>query len=218
MKHIYPAIMGVNQSELQKLKLLQGICDRVHIDVMDNVFVSNSTQGESHIYEAAEKYGFLPWVHLMVQFPLSFYQRLVLPVGSIVSFHIESSVDVVEAIKVIKEKKHQASIAMRPKTTLEDLIPYIHLVDQVLVMSVEPGFSGQSFLPEVMQKIDSLVEYRQKGSFVFRVAVDGGINKTNIVSLVSKGVDDFAVSSGIFGQKDPVVALRELYMLVGEAE
>ena len=218
MNRIYPAIMGIDQDGLQKLKMLQGLCSRVHIDSMDNVFVPNGTQGEDRIDEAAEMYGFLPWIHLMVQLPLPFYQRLVLPIGSIVSFHIESQVDIGEMINVIKEKKHQVSIAMCPKTPLEELVPYIHLVDQVLVMSVEPGFSEQSFLSEVIQKIDSLVKYRQKSGYMFRIAVDGGINKDTIENLASKGVDDFAVSNGIFGQKDPVAALRELRELVGEAE
>ncbi len=216
MKHVYPAIMGIDQDGLQKLKMLQGLCDRVHIDVMDTIFVPNGTQGVSHIYETAEKYVFLPWVHLMVQFPLSFYQQLVLPIGSIVSFHIESVVDIFEMIKIIKEKNHRASIAISPKTPLEELMPYVNLIDQALVMSVEPGFSGQPFLSEVIQKIERLVHYRQEGKYMFRIAVDGGIDSANIVSLASKGVDDFAVSSGIFGKKDPVVALRELRDLVGE--
>jgi ribulose-phosphate 3-epimerase len=95
-------------------------------------------------------------------------------------------------------------------------MPYVNLIDQALVMSVEPGFSGQPFLSEVIQKIERLVHYRQEGKYMFRIAVDGGIDSANIVSLASKGVDDFAVSSGIFGKKDPVVALRELRDLVGE--
>lgn len=210
--------MGIDQGGLEKLELLQGLCSRVHIDSMDNVFVPNGTQGENYIYEVSEKYNFLPWIHLMVQFPLDIYQRLILPVDSIVSFHIESLVDVFGMIKVVKEKKHRASIAISPKTPLEELMPYVHLIDQALVMSVEPGFSGQSFLPEVMQKIDRLVGCRQKGDFVFRIAVDGGINKDNIANLASRGVDDFAISSGIFGEKDPVFALHELHELIRKVE
>jgi ribulose-phosphate 3-epimerase len=185
---------------------------------MDNVFVPNKTQGESLINQASQEYGFLPWVHLMIQSPLSFYQQLVLPVGSIVSFHIESQVDFFGMIKVVKEKKHQASLAISPKTPLEELMPYVHLVDQVLVMSVEPGFSGQPFLSEVVQKIECLVAYRQEGDCMFRIAVDGGIDKTNIMSLALKGVDDFAVSSGIFAQKDPRTAFCDLRKLVEKAE
>lgn len=218
VKRIYPAIMGIDQDGLQKLKVLQGLCDRVHIDSMDNVFVPNKTQGESLINKTSQEYGFLPWVHLMIQFPLPFYQQLVLPVGSIVSFHIESSVDIFKMIKVIKEKKQQVGLAISPKTPLKELVPYFHLIDQALVMSVEPGFSGQPFLSEVVQKIERLVECRQEGNFMFRIAVDGGIDKTNIMSLALKGVDDFAVSSGIFGQEDPVAALQRLRELVRGAE
>jgi ribulose-phosphate 3-epimerase len=132
----------------------------------------------------------------------------------LISFHIESSIDIFEYIKIIKEKKCIASLAINPKTTIEHMIPFLNVIHHFLIMSVEPGFSGQSFLPEVISKIDTLVAYRYEQALDFRIGVDGGINKTNIKYLAKKGVDDFAISNGIFEQSDPVQALNELYSLV----
>ena len=214
MVHIYPAVMGIDQEEIQKIELLKKISDRVHIDIMDNLFVPNVTHGTDLIKECSEKIGFFPWIHLMVQHPLAFYERMSLPNEALVSFHIESSVDVLRMIKTIKEKKHAASIAISPKTALVDVVPFAHGIDQVLVMSVDPGFSGQAFLPSVLPKIKELVKYREAHGLHFRIALDGGINENNIQVLALMGVDDFAVSSGIFGQKDPEGSLQELVYLV----
>lgn len=216
MIHIYPAIMGADYDEYKKLDQLKGLVDRVHIDIMDNIFVPNKTVGMYELNKYAQMTDFLLWIHLMVERPERFYQELVLPHNSLVSFHIESSGCFFDFIKFIKEKKHRASIALNPKTPISESIPFLNIIDQVLVMSVEPGFSGQPFLKEVIKKIEDLVLYRQQHNLAFRIAIDGGVNITNIELLANKGIDDCAVSSGIFSQNDPAAALRELYHLIGE--
>jgi ribulose-phosphate 3-epimerase len=218
MVRIYPAIMGINSSETAKLELLKEISDCVHIDVMDNYFVPNTTQGVELINDYATKEGFFVWVHLMVQDPIAFYKKCNFPEGSLVSFHIEACEDIFEMIKIIKEKKQRVGIAIRPKTPVEELVPFLSVADQALLMSVEPGFSGQSFLNETINKLENLVRYREASNGEFRIAMDGGINQTNIEELAMKGVDDFAVSTGIFGQANPVEALQELYHLVENAK
>ncbi len=214
MIRIYPAVMGINSESMRKLALLKGHIDRVHIDIMNNSFVHNVTQGSELISQYAEKEGLYVWAHLMIQDVAPFLGSYELPKGSLVSFHLESSSQIFETIKIIKEKKYKASIAINPKTAIEEVVPYLNVIDQVLIMSVNPGFSGQSFLPEVLKKIDVLVEYRKRTEWHFYIAIDGGVNKGNIKQLAQQGVDEVAVASGIFNNPNPLEVLHDLEDLV----
>src|SRR5207248_1126385 len=117
-------------------------------------------------------------------------------------------------IKIIREKKHKVSIAISPKTPISRIVSFLGSVDQVLLMSVEPGFSGQPFLKSSLDRLIELVVYRQEYGNTFRIGIDGGIDATNITTVVEKGVDDCAVGGGIFQQQDHVVALQKLQELV----
>jgi len=184
-------------------------CVGFHLDIMDNHFVPNITWG-AHTVNAIAQLGKPVWVHLMIEKPDLFYDTLLLADDSIVSFHIESNIDFLKFIKRIKEKKHKASIAISPKTPISRIVPFLDNIDQVLLMSVEPGFSGQHFLISSLDRISELVTYRQKHGVVFRIGIDGGINATNITTVIEKGIDDCAVGSGIFQNKNIVKALQEL--------
>jgi ribulose-phosphate 3-epimerase len=215
MAHIYPSLMGADQLNLEKvIDLLQPYCAGFHLDILDNHFAPNISWGAGTVNAIAKKVGKGTWVHLMVERPEEFYETLLLPAGSLVSFHIETNIDVFGFIKRIKEKKHRAGIVINPKTPANRVVPFLNVIDQVLVMSVEPGFSGQPFLPEVVQKIDELAAHRLNGGFHFSIGMDGGIAKTNIAILAQRGVDDFAIAGGIFNTSDSVQALQELHMLI----
>lgn len=206
--------MGVDQSQLEELLcVLRPHCAGFHLDVMDNIFVPNTTWDADAVNDIVQKAACKVWVHLMVEKPELFYEKLILPVDSIVSFHIESNVIIFNMIKRIREKKHRSSVAISPKTPISKIFSFASIIDQILIMSVEPGFSGQPFLPEVLPKIDDLARYRREGNFSFRLGIDGGVNKTNIGMLAEKGVDDFSISAGIFNEKDPIEALHELASL-----
>ena len=198
-----------------EIQLLAPHCAGFHLDVMDNHFVPNITWGADTV-NAIARLGSPMWVHLMVEKPDEFYATLQLSDDSIVSFHIESKVDVFRLIKIIKEKKHKASIAISPKTPISRIIPFLHDIDQVVVMSVEPGFSGQSFLKASLDRISELVEHRKKTNTTFRIGIDGGIDAINIAVVVEKGVDDCAIGSGIFRNKDSIEALQKLQKLAGK--
>ena len=114
-----------------------------------------------------------------------------------------------QLIKIIREKKHKVSVAINPKTPLERIIPFLNIVDQILVMSVDPGFSGQHFLENSFEKIAALVECRKSYNF-FRIGVDGGIDATHIKKLMEIGVDDCAIGSGIFKYSNSLDALHKL--------
>lgn len=215
MAHIYPSLMAADQLNLGKvIDLLQPYCEGFHLDILDNHFAPNITWGADTVNAIAKKVGKNVWIHLMIEDPKAFYAHLFLSEGSLVSFHIESEIDVFEFIKRIREKKQRVGIAISPKTALREVVPFLNVVDQVLVMSVEPGFSGQSFLPEVIEKVDELAAHRTNHALPFFIGMDGGINKTNIGMLAAKGVNDFAIAGGIFKEHDPVKALQELQLLI----
>jgi len=211
---IYPSLMVVNPENLhQEIALLQPVCAGFHIDIMDTIFVPhemwNNPQEVNNIVNLIAH----PWIHLMVEKPDLFYENLSLPTDSLVSFHIESDVDVFRFAKTIKEKKHHVSIAIRPKTPVSEIIPFAHVADQILLMSVEPGASGQQFLVNTYERLAELVEYKKHHNAHFKIGVDGGINQKNIQKLAQNGVDDCAIATAIFQSSDHIAALEELQKL-----
>jgi ribulose-phosphate 3-epimerase len=216
MINIYPSLMAVDPKYLEdEINLLEPYCAGFHLDVMDNIFVPNSALSIDVVNKIAQR-GKPVWVHLMVEKPDQFYAKLFLPKESLISFHIESEIDVEQFVKIIREKKHRPSIAIRPKTPLDKIFPFLNVVDQVLVMSVEPGFSGQPFLPNSISRLEQLTAYRKKSNAFFSIGIDGGITIENIKTVAEKGVDDCAVASAIFKQHDHLVALHELEEIVSE--
>lgn len=217
MKGIFPSLAEAALSDLKvTLERLNPYCDGYHIDIMDAHFVPNQMWGVDHVNAFAKQTDKKIWVHAMVENPGDFVDQLVLRAESIVSIHIESGVEINKTIKSIREKKWIPSIAINPKTNIVQLFPFLmqEVVDHVLIMSVEPGFSGQRFLESAIDKLKALVAYRDQNSLHFTIGMDGGINQANIKDLAQLGVDQFAISSGIFGSLDPVTALRRLRGLI----
>ena len=129
---------------------------------------------------------------------------------SIIKEYIIKKVDHKNLIKQIREKKWKVAIGINPKTPLEKIFNLINEIDQVLVMSVEPGFSGQAFLKSSIQRIDSLIKYREQQKLNFEIVVDGGISRENIFELAKLGVDQVAIDSAIFSQGNPAENLMVL--------
>jgi ribulose-phosphate 3-epimerase len=209
--NIYPSLMVVPEQDLKKeIQLLSPHCAGFHIDIMDGIFVPTTFWYDAEQVNEVVKLAQRVWIHLMVQNPQAFYHQLELPSGSMVSFHIESNVDSFAFSKIIKEKNQRVSLAIKPKTPIAEIIPFLNVVDHVLIMSVEPGQSGQSFLEDTYKKIDELVAVRNEYQMDFAIGVDGGIGAVNIQCLAQQGINDCAVATGIFGKEDHVAALREL--------
>ena len=209
--NIYPSLMVVSEKELEKeIQLLAPYCAGFHIDIMDGVFVPTIFWYDAAVVNKIVKLAHRVWIHLMIQKPDDFYHQLELPADSLVSFHIESEVDIFSFSKIIREKKQRVGLAINPKTPISDIIPFFSVIDHVLIMSVDPGRSGQCFLKATYDKVSELVEYRKIHQMSFAIGIDGGINKNNIGRLVQQGIDDCAVASGIFNDEDHLAALQEL--------
>ena len=206
--------MAADKSRLfYEIEILAPHCAGFHLDVMDSVFVPHLLWNNPQELNALIKLIKDPWIHLMVQDPEDFYAKLELPLNALVSFHIESDVEVERFIKIVREKKQRASIAINPKTPLSEIFPFLGIIDQVLVMSVDPGLSGQRFLESSFDKLAQLIEHRTKNKFSFRIGIDGGINEENIAQLACYHIDDYAVGSGIFKHNNHVSALQELQLV-----
>jgi ribulose-phosphate 3-epimerase len=211
MIRLYPSIIAANPLRLyDTLKQLEPYCAGFHCDIMDNHFVPNLTFGAATANAVDAATSTQTWVHLMVDNPLEWCDSLTLKAGSLISFHYETIKDIKKMVARIQEKKWQPSIAINPKTAVEEIFPFLHLIDHVLLMSVEPGFAGQPFLPSTMDKLTKLNEYRTQTKRSFTIAIDGGITRTNIGQLAQGGAHDFAIASAIFNASNPVMALQEL--------
>jgi ribulose-phosphate 3-epimerase len=216
MAQIYPSLLAAPENTIDKtIKLLEPLCPGFHIDIIDNQFAPNTGISMQKANSIAKLTYRQLWVHLMVEDVESYIKQLQLPPDSIVSFHIETKTDTRGLINKILEKKWLPSIAIKPKTSVNDIFPFLETIHQVLIMSVEPGFSGQPFLASSLAKVDPLVGYRNTSHLNFKIAMDGGIGVENIREISQKGVDQVAVGSAILEAKvGPVKA----YQLLSEME
>jgi len=211
MAKVFPSLMAADIMNLRReLEILNPHCEGYHIDIMDNHFVPNLTFGPSIVNAISNATNKQLWVHLMVDNPEKWCDTLKLPAQTIFSFHFESTKDIDGIIKRIKENNWQPSIAIKPKTDISELFPILHMINQVLIMSVEPGFSGQRFLPSAIDSLKELVAHRDQKQLPFVIGMDGGISVENIGTLAQEGVEDFAIASAIFDQPDPIAALQKL--------
>jgi len=179
-------------------------CDALHIDVMDGHFVPNLTIGPL-VVAAIHRVTELPLdVHLMIDTPSRYIAEFRKAGADWITVHVEAEKDIHGVLKMIRDSGAKAGISLRPKTAVESLFPYLSELDLVLVMSVEPGFGGQSFMPEMMDKVKAL-----RSKFQGLISVDGGIGAGNASQALEAGADILVAGSAIFGKADRVKATRE---------
>ena len=211
MIKIFPSLISANPLELGTIiQQLEPHCAGFHLDVMDNHFVPNLTFGASIVNEIDAATSKPNWVHLMVDDPMNWCEILKIKKGSIVSFHFEATNKSIEIAKCISEKNWIPSIAINPKTDAAELLPLLDVINHVLLMSVQPGFSGQRFIPETIQKVAPLLAAAKERNRSITIGMDGGINRENIKKIAQAGVQDVAIAKAIFSHQDPVKAIEEL--------
>jgi ribulose-phosphate 3-epimerase len=196
--YIVPSILALSEQDYQKkinqIKMSEMPSEgRLHIDLMDYMFVPNRSIAPSVIGEypiSLKKEG-----HLMVKYPENWIDDLIELVDRII-IHIEEISGIVERIAHIKNHGKEVGLAINPETSLEKLDPFMSTIDCVLVMSVHPGFSGQSFLRESLLRIEQLKALKSLGKF--EIGVDGGVNVHNVQELKEAGADYVTVASALF--------------------
>lgn len=220
MPLIYPSLMAADPLNLGAIiAALDPYCSGYHIDIMDGHYVPNMALSPSTIKAIAHGTHHHLWVHWMVKNPLQFLAYFTLPPNSLMSFHIERNENIHECLKLSRENDFKVGITLAPKTPVNAALAFLDAtIDDVLVMSVEPGFSGQKFIPETREKIKDLAAYRVKKNLTFTISVDGGIDATTLPLLVDDGADLIAIASAIFSTRHPVQALRNLQSLIKSSE
>ena len=207
---IAPSILSSDFARLaEEIESIKN-CDMVHIDVMDGHFVPNLTFG-APVVKCIRKYTELFFdCHLMISNPKKYAIDFAKAGADLITFHYESDDDPKETIDEIKRLGCKVGISVKPKTPIEKIYPYLDMVDLVLIMSVEPGFGGQSFMPEVLDKVVKLKELKNKDNKKYAIEIDGGIDDKTIILAKEAGVEVCVAGSYIFKQKDRIETIKKL--------
>lgn len=211
---IAPSILAADFARLgEEVKAVEEVVDMLHIDVMDGHFVPNISIGIP-VIRSLRAVTDLPFdCHLMTTNPDVYFEPLAEAGATGVTVHLEVFPDPTEVARQARQAGLGFGIVVNPATPYEAMDPFVELCDMVLVMSVNPGFGGQSFIPEVLTKIERAREVIDSRGLDVDVEIDGGIGLDTIGRARQAGVDVFVVGSAIFRQADPagaVAALREM--------
>lgn len=208
---IHPSILSADFVNLEAEIARISTADGVHCDVMDNHFVQAITFGPQTISRIVAVSAVPVDVHLMIENPDKFAPGYGELGAHSVTFHVEAAKDVEGTIRAIQDTGARAAIALKPGTPAEPYLPMFHLVDMVLVMTVEPGAGGQPFLREMMTKLDTVAQYLADHQLKTHVQVDGGITVDTLPIARAHGADTFVAGSSVYSGGDPagnIAALR----------
>lgn len=215
MIKIAPSILSADFTKLGAEIDTIKTADYLHFDVMDGVFVPNISVGIP-VLESVRKYTdmFLD-VHLMITKPVNYVETFCKAGADLVVFHVESDTpeEIEKAVDAVKNCGKKVGLALKPKTSAEEIKKYLPKLDLVLVMTVEPGFGGQKFMDDMMDKVVAVRKMIDKGGFDCELEVDGGINRETLPIAKNAGADVFVAGSGVFKANDraaEIEALRNL--------
>ncbi|MDO1605543.1 ribulose-phosphate 3-epimerase [Lactobacillus sp. YT155] len=198
---IAPSILSADLMNMQRdvENITKAGADLIHVDIMDGHFVPNITFGFG-IISALKKVTDLKLdVHLMIDHPDSLIEDVVKQGADMILIHQEATPHIYGVIQTIQKLGSKAGVVINPGTSVETIKPILSLVDQVLVMTVNPGFGGQEFLPEMTEKIKELDQLRKENSeYTFEIEVDGGVNQSTIKLCKDAGADIFVAGSYVF--------------------
>ncbi len=204
---IAPSILSADFARLaDDIAKVEPYTDILHLDVMDGHFVPNITFGPPLVKCVRKVTNLFLDAHLMIEEPARYIEAFVKAGADNITFHIEVEADPIMLVKMIKEFGAQASVSLRPDTSVEELEPVIDIVDMVLVMTVMPGFGGQAFRRDMLPKIEQIRKRKED----LCIQVDGGINEETIVDVIKAGGNNIVAGTAVFGADDAGKATQRL--------
>ena len=205
---VIAADFGYLRADLARAE--QGGADMLHVDIMDGHFVPNITFGPD-IVKTLRSLTKLPLdVHLMVSKPRKFVTAFVEAGATNLTIHIECEDYIRTALDEIVYYSRQAGLAVKPHTPLSAVKDHLGAIDRLLIMTVEPGFGGQKFMPDMMAKVEQAVAWRNEGKFKYDIEVDGGLDRYTIWHAVRAGAEVIVAGTAVFSQPDAGQAIQEL--------
>jgi len=186
-------------------------CDLFHIDVMDGIFVPNITHGPSLVSAMKKKTSVPLDVHLMIMRPERYIDRFIEAGADFLTVHFETVADLHSILNKIREAGASAGVSVKPGTDIRALEPFLEAADMVLIMAVEPGFGGQEFMYDTLEKVRALKDIGYTGL----IEVDGGINPINLPALIDAGLDIAVMGTSLFEARDKFAFVREVHALSG---
>ncbi len=212
MIRIAPSILSADFAHLGRDVERVSTADWLHVDVMDGMFVSNISIGVPVVKSLRKCSEMFLDVHLMIEKPVRYIDAFADAGADLLCVHLEADMPpgIRAALEVMDRRGVKKGIALRPITAAQAVLPYVKDVDLILVMTVEPGFGGQKFMADQLEKIAAIRQYIDQYNPDCRLEVDGGIDPTTARQVVAAGADTLVAGSAVYGAADPAAAIQAL--------
>ena len=208
-----PSILAADFGRLvEEVESVKEVAESVHVDVMDGHFVPNITIGPvvANSLKGSDRVEVPLSIHLMIEDPWKYGPEFDVDSKDLIIFHSEVTDREPELIERLRNQGGKVGISQKPASPVEDVIPLLEDLDEVLVMGVEPGFGGQEFMPETLKRIEKLKDVIRSNGYDTVVSVDGGMDPSTVGQVVEAGADKIIAGSAIFGKEDRVKAVEDM--------